>query len=198
MEYKEVLNFWFGEGDAPFDENAMKLWFEASPETDQIIKEKFLSFVSLAGEGNLSSWQETPDGMLANIVLLDQFSRNIYRGLSAAFRYDQLALALCKKGLARNDDQHLKPHHRLFFYMPLEHSENLEDQEESLFRFNQLSKEAPPNLAGFYDNLFQYAHVHFEIIARFGRFPYRNAVLGRLSTPEEIEWLSKEGVRFGQ
>lgn len=211
MDHMKVLDFWF-KGAALVDDNAlsnnkvsseiedelMAMWFEGSEETDLIIKDQFQFYVSMAGEGTLLSWQETPQGMLANILLLDQFTRNIYRGLGAAFRYDEFALALCKKGMAVSQDQALPLIQRVFFYMPLQHAENLEDQEESLFRFSQLCEKAPLDQAGFYENMFRYARAHFDIIAQFGRFPYRNAALGRLSTKEEMDWLAKEGVRFGQ
>lgn len=211
MDYMKVLNFWFEDADLMGDKTVshnktnsgindklMALWFEGGEETDRLIKEQFQFYVSMAGEGKLLSWPASPEGSLANILLLDQFTRNIYRGLAAAFRYDEFALAICKKGLGASQDQALPLLWRVFFYMPLQHSENIEDQEESLFRFSQLCEKASLDCAGFYENIFRYARVHFDIIDRFGRFPHRNAALGRLSTQEEIAWLAKEGLRFGQ
>lgn len=199
MNYIEVLDFWFGESESPqMDEKRMSMWFEGKEDIDAIIRERFLPSVSLAGAGKLGKWLESPKGTLAYILLLDQFSRNIYRGLSAAFRYDQLALAICKKGLSKSYDQALTPIQRVFFYLPLEHAENMEDQEESLFLSSQLCAQSDVDSAGIYENFYRYAHIHFDIIKQFGRFPYRNAVLGRLSTPEEITWLSNDAMRFGQ
>lgn len=199
MEYIEVLDFWFGDTpDAPISEQRLAMWFEGGEEVDEIIRERFLPVVSLAGAGKLTEWLESPTGVLAQILLLDQFTRNIYRGLSAAFRYDQLALALCKKGLSKGYDQALTPIQRVFYYLPLEHSENSEDQQESLFLFSQLCEQADLSSAGIFENFYRFAHIHVDVIKQFGRFPYRNAVLGRLSTPEEIVWLSQGAMRFGQ
>lgn len=199
MDYTQIIDFWFEGKDNPQSNEAlMRLWFEGSDDTDRIIQTRFQSYVSMAGEGKLTLWLDEPLGTLACILLLDQFSRNIYRGLAAAFRYDEFALALCKKGLASGQDQLIEPIYRIFFYMPLQHSENIEDQEESLFRFDQLCSQAKDQDIGFYENFYQYAHIHFDIIKKFGRFPYRNAVLGRLNTQEESQWLASDVPRFGQ
>ncbi|GHA48557.1 DUF924 family protein [Photobacterium aphoticum] len=198
-EYQEVLDFWFGDmnEEVPLsDRNA--LWFQGNTETDALIARRFQHLVSLAGTGALSAWSETPKGTLALIILLDQFSRNIYRGLSAAFRYDALALALCKRGLAKNQDLQLSPIERVFFYLPLEHSEALEDQEEAVFRFERLRQAVTPVNSEMFDGFYQYAVSHHEVVKRFGRFPHRNAVYGRLSTEEELHWLLDGGQRFGQ
>ncbi|MCC4797964.1 hypothetical protein BCT30_04155 [Enterovibrio norvegicus] len=199
MDYIEVLDFWFGDADAPqSDDERQSLWFRGKGETDSIIRERFLPYVSMAGEGRFAQWLDSPEGSLANIILLDQFSRNIYRGLSAAFRYDEFALALCKRGLASAQDEQLPLIQRAFFYMPLQHSEHLEDQEEALFRYSQLCESAGPGLEGMFDHFYRHARIHHDIVKRFGRFPHRNASLGRLSTEDEIQWLADGGARFGQ
>ncbi|MEH6529724.1 MAG: DUF924 family protein [Photobacterium frigidiphilum] len=198
-EYQQVLDFWFGEldGEVPKnDKNA--LWFKGDKETDTLITEQYRDLMSRAGRGELGKWAETPKGALALIILLDQFTRNIYRGLSAAFRYDSLALAICKRGLAKNQDEELTPIERVFFYLPLEHSETQEDQEECVFRFDRLRQTVLPENAVIFDGFYQYAISHHDVIKLFGRFPHRNAVHGRLSTPEEMHWLNGGGQRFGQ
>lgn len=198
-EYQEVLDFWFGEvGEEMTVEDHSQLWFGGSPETDVLITNRFRDTVSCAGLGELSHWSKEPQGTLALIVLLDQFTRNIYRGLGAAFRYDSLALALCKRGLAQNQDLELTPIERVFFYLPLEHSEVMEDQEEAVFRYDRLRQSVTPAHSRKFDEFYQYALSHYEVIKRFGRFPHRNSVYGRLSTQEELDWLHKGGQRFGQ
>ncbi|MFD2180091.1 DUF924 family protein [Veronia pacifica] len=199
MDKNEILHFWFGEleGDVT-KENRQKLWFTGGQDVDQQIKDKFQDIVSQAGQGKLTEWMDTPEGMLALIVLLDQFTRNIYRGIGAAFRHDEFALAICKKGLAKGFDSRLPAIQRVFFYLPLEHSESLEDQEESLFRFSQLAKLVAPEHKAVFENFFDFAKKHHDIIAQFGRFPHRNSTLGRLSSEEEIRWLNEGGARFGQ
>lgn len=198
-DYQAVLDFWFGELDEEVTVNNQNtLWFQGGEETDRLIAEQFQPLVSQAGLGQLSHWANEPRGSLALIILLDQFTRNIYRGLSAAFRYDSLALAICKRGLANNQDESLRPIERVFFYLPLEHSEAVEDQEEAVFRFDRLRQSVSPAHAVIFDGFYQYAVSHHEIVKRFGRFPHRNAVHGRLSTQEELEWLQASGQRFGQ
>ena len=198
-EYQQVLDFWFGELDKEVtitDKNA--LWFKGEEETDKLIADKFQHLVSQAGRGGLGHWTTTAKGSLALIILLDQFSRNIYRGLSAAFRYDSLAQAICKRSLAQNRDEELTPIERVFLYLPLEHSEAIEDQEESVFCFNQLRQAISPENAIIFEGFYQYAVSHRDVVKKFGRFPHRNAALGRLSTQEELRWLSNGGQRFGQ
>ncbi|RXJ74756.1 hypothetical protein CS022_00540 [Veronia nyctiphanis] len=199
MDKTEVLNFWFGELDGDVTkESRQKLWFTGGQDVDQEITERFQDIVSQAGQGRLTDWMETPDGTLALIILLDQFTRNIYRGLGAAFRHDEYALAVCKKGLAKGFDAELPAIQRVFFYLPLEHSELLEDQEESLFRFSQLIKAVDEQHKLMFENFYHFAEEHHDIVARFGRFPHRNSTLGRLSSEKEIQYLSGGGARFGQ
>lgn len=198
-EYQQVLDFWFGELDKDItktDKNA--LWFKGDEKTDKLIADKYQHLVSQAGRGGLSHWGETAKGSLALIILLDQFTRNIYRGLSAAFRYDSLALAICKRSLAKNQDEGLSPIERVFLYFPLEHSEFIEDQEECVFHFDQLRHLISPENAVIFEGFYQYAISHHDVVKKFGRFPHRNAANGRLSTQDELAWLSNGGQRFGQ
>ncbi|MGF1724147.1 DUF924 family protein [Photobacterium nomapromontoriensis] len=198
-EYQDVLDFWFGESDNEVvSPERNQLWFQGGKETDVMIAQRFQRLVSRAGLGELNHWTQEPKGTLALIILLDQFSRNIYRGLSAAFRYDALALALCKRGLALNQDLKLDPIERVFFYLPLEHSEALEDQEEAVFNFDRLRQVVTPSDASTFEGFYQYAVSHHDVIKQFGRFPHRNAANGRLSTQEELNWLNGGGQRFGQ
>nr|WP_086940405.1 DUF924 family protein [Thaumasiovibrio occultus] len=199
QEYQEILDFWFGELDEEVTTlNRNKLWFQGSEKIDAEIRERFQPLMARASLGKLAHWCSEPKGTLALLILLDQFSRNIYRGLSAAFRHDIYALAICRKGLAANQDQALTPIERVFFYLPLEHSENLEDQEESLFRFDQLRTGVSWGNRQMFEGFYQYARQHHVIIERFGRFPHRNAALGRLSTSEELQWLKGGANRFNQ
>lgn len=198
-EYQFILDYWFGKLNGEVtQENKHALWFLGGKEQDQAIATQFQTWVSRAGKGELNYWSESAKGRLALIILLDQFPRNIYRGLNAAFRYDPLVLALCKHGLALNQDLELAPIERAFFYLPLEHSEDIEDQQESVFRFDQLRKQVQLEHRPMFNSFYDYANSHFQIIGLFGRFPYRNAVQGRLSTEQELAWLRNTGTRFGQ
>ncbi|MBF8302770.1 MAG: hypothetical protein HW396_1051, partial [Candidatus Dadabacteria bacterium] len=154
--------------------------------------------LELAVGGKLKSWENTPRGTLALIILLDQFSRNIYRGTAKAFSQDSLALYVCLRGIEKGFDKRLHPVERLFLYMPLEHSEDLEMQKKSVEYFSMLEKlfPAPPSLASMVSEFKKYAGMHYVIIERFGRFPHRNEILGRKSTPEEIEFLKQPGSSF--
>jgi len=194
----EILDFWFGRknDDASTAEAQAKLWWSKDIEIDTTIRTRYAGLVDTAAQGLLSAWQETPQGELARIILLDQFPRNIYRGTPRSFAYDAQALTWSLEGLARRSDQALRPVERVFFYLPLEHAEDLDHQERSVALFRRLRDEVPlaqrPTFVGFLD----YANRHRDIVARFGRFPHRNAVLGRTSTPAEEAFLSQPGSSF--
>ena len=173
---------WFGEPDAP----------ELIPQTDELIRERYGELTLAAARGALSAWESSPRRRLALIVLLDQFSRNIYRGSARAYAQDLQALSLTVSGMQLGADATLDPVERLFFYMPLMHAESLDVQEESVAAFRRLVEEAPAELRRTFESNLQYAIQHRGIIARFGRFPLRNRVLGRESTPDEVEWLANE------
>lgn len=196
-----VLEFWFGPGadDESVLAERKQVWFSSRPQTDREIRERFAGLVRGAAAGDLDDWSATPRGRLAMIVLLDQFPRNLYRGTGDAFRHDGLALRLCIDGIDAGVDRQLSLTRRVFFCMPLQHSESLEIQQRSVAVFEALADEACPEavaraLADFAD----YARRHRDIVARFGRFPHRNAALGRSSTAEEIEFLDGGGPSFGQ
>lgn len=188
----EVLTFWFG---APGEDTSYaacrKLWFGKAPEFDRAIAERFRSLIEQAAAGQLDSWQRTSQGALALLILLDQFPRNLYRGTPQAFASDLKALAVAKTAIDRKFDQELAPLQRIFVYLPLEHSEMLPNQMRSVALFEKLSADAPE-----LQDTFDYAIKHRDVIDRFGRFPHRNAILGRFSTPEEIEFLQQPGSSF--
>lgn len=194
-----VLDFWFGEIDdelAP--EKQGKLWYAATAEQDLEIMAKFESLVEQAAAGQLEQWQEHPRGSLALIVLLDQMTRNIYRGTAKAFAFDQFALKYCLEGIDRGYDQSLCLIEKCFYYHPLEHCESLEMQNLCLIKFNELEDEYfQPRHLNVIQNALNFANQHADIIEKFGRFPHRNKVLSRVSSSEELDYL-QTAKRFGQ
>ncbi|SHI09916.1 DUF924 family protein [Ferrimonas marina] len=200
MDINHVIDFWFGRLDSeglPV-EPMNKLWFGASELTDSAIRLHFGKLHRQAVEGELGHWLQSAEGRLALIILLDQFSRNIFRGKAEAFAYDATALALCKQGIELGLDKQLALSQRLFFYMPLQHSEQLEDQLIGVAMLERmmagLSGPAREQVA----STLRFQKAHLEIIERFGRFPHRNAVLGRRESEEERAYLAQGGARFGQ
>ncbi len=187
---EQVLNFWFGELASPedFPEKHSKMWFRGGPQVDKEIHDRFETLVLKAKNQELAHWKETPRGRLALIILFDQFSRNMYRGTPRAFEFDPMALQLALEGIEQGVECELFPAERVFLYMPLQHAEDLSIQELSVKKFNQLANEAPSLPFDIYAD---YAVKHYLVIAEFGRFPYRNVILGRESTDKEIEFLQK-------
>ena len=151
-----------------------------------------------AARGEFAAWASSPKRRLALILLFDQVPRNAYRGTAAAFAFDREALALTVEGMQLAADVALDPVERIFFYLPLEHAESLEVQNAAVDAFDRLVREAPAELRGYCEYCGKYARQHRDIIAKFGRFPHRNRVLDRESTPVELEWLSSGGATFGQ
>jgi uncharacterized protein (DUF924 family) len=189
----EILDFWFGYLPGPdyFPEQKMDVWFAATPEIERQIRYYFSQDVISAGLGEYNNWRETPRGRLALILLLDQIPRHIYRGTPQAFVLDRMAQILVLEGLQRGDDMYLYPIERAFFYLPLEHSEDLSMQNLSVASFQRLVAQTPWEIRPPMLDFLQYAMIHRDEIARFGRFPYRNAILGRESTPEEVLYLTQ-------
>lgn len=200
----DLLFFWFG--PRPYTaarvQQHSRLWFgapdapELTPQTDELIRERYADVTLAAERGELSAWESSPRRRLALILLLDQFSRNMYRGSARAFAQDLQALSLTVSGMQIGADAALDPVERLFFYMPLMHAENLDVQEESVAAFRRLLEEAPAELRRTFEGNLRSAVLHRDIITRFGRFPRRNRALGRESTPDEVEWLATEGDEF--
>jgi len=187
---QEVLDFWFGApGSAPFGK-PRDCWFTKSAATDELIRDRFGGAVEEALRGELRHWADGESrGALALILLLDQFTRNIFRDSARAFAGDEEALAVARQLVGEGRDRRLAPIERWFAYLPFEHSESIDDQRESLRLFGELARE------GLTEPL-AWAQKHHDVIARFGRYPHRNALLGRPSTAEEIEFLGQPGSRF--
>jgi uncharacterized protein (DUF924 family) len=193
---EEVLAFWFGEEHNTPGPQRLRFWFAGEPATDRLIQERFGLAVEAALAGDCKSWPATPPGTLALILLLDQFPRNIFRRSPRAYAGDAQALALCCQGLADGQDRQLALTERAFFYLPLEHAEDLRMQERSVEMFESLLSAATPEWREVGQGFLDYAIRHRDIIARFGRFPHRNDVLGRPSTPEETAFLKEPGSSF--
>ena len=202
-DIETVLRFWFGGGDDDGDRDLArvakaqeKLWWGGDRDTDELIRRRFAPLHAKAARGALDDWQRTPHGRLALILVLDQFSRNLYRGTPAAFAQDPRARRLCAEGLATQVDRKLGLLERVFFYLPLEHAESREDQARSVAVYEALGEHAPVSLRGLLDDYTKFAKDHRDVIARFGRFPHRNAILGRESTAEEQNFLAQPGSSF--
>jgi uncharacterized protein (DUF924 family) len=196
----EILEWWFGDTarDARKVPGRMGFWFSGTAAQDAEMRRRWGAQVAAASESRLDHWTPSPRGRLAVLLLLDQFRRNLFRGTPEAFRRDGRARYLMRDGVSRMMDLKLAPIERVFFYMPLQHSESLDDQELAVDRFLQLEREVASELQSTFADFRKYAQRHRDIIARFGRFPYRNAILGRRSTSEETAWLKHGGETFGQ
>ena len=194
----EILSFWFGENVlAGSWQDRVDIWFSGGPELDEGIRRRFGDVYAAAGAGKLMPWANRAYGRLALIILLDQFSRNIHRGQAEAFEYDPLALKLALDGVQEGHDRQLLPIERLFAYMPMMHAEDLDIQRQALAFFTALVDEAS-NEYPFLTGALNSAQEHCDIIEQFGRFPHRNAVLGRTPTAEEDAFLAGGGANFGQ
>ena len=185
---RDRMAFWFGGGDDRADLESM----------DRAIEQRFGSLVAEASRGELDGWAQTPRERLALILLLDQFRRNVHRGSPQAFTCDARALDLTLNGLEQGMHRSLTAIERVFFMMPLQHSEQLDDQERSVREFEALHDALPAHLKTVFRGFADYAILHRDIIARFGRFPHRNAILGRTSTAEESDYLADDAPTFGQ
>ena len=192
----EVLSFWFGEDYKPgVDPEFRREWFVKDPEFDSLIAEKFGDDIEPAVRGDYDDWAETPQGRMALILLLDQFPRNLFRGSPRSWTQDYLAQMHTLEGIERGHDEALSVVERSFFYLPLEHSEDLRLQELSVEKY-QLLADLDPDLAAGDGGFLDYAVRHHEIIERFGRFPHRNEVIGRPSTDEELAFLEQPNSSF--
>lgn len=172
----EVIRFWF-------EETAPPQWFQKNPEFDDLVRRRFLSVYEAAREGRYDSWAQDAEGALALCIVLDQFPRHMFRDTPQAFMTDDQALSIVRDAIGKGFDQVLEPVKRGFLYLPFQHSEELAEQERSLKLYTAMKNENP---AGYI-----YAVRHHEAIARFGRFPHRNRILGRESTSEELEFLKE-------
>ena len=188
---RSVLDFWFGAPDDPDHGRPREAWFRKDDAYDAAIRARFGALVERAIDGALAHWRRTPLEALAEIVVLDQFPRNAVRGTPRAFAGDRRALAAARALVAGGGDRTLLAVHRQFAYLPFEHAEDRAAQAESMRLFRGLAAEHP-ECAG----LVEWADKHRVIVERFGRFPHRNLVLGRVSTAEEIEFLKGPGSGF--
>lgn len=195
--YEEIIKFWFGRVEETVvpSENRARIWFGESPEVDAEIKKKFTEDLDLAASGKRLEWEKEPRGQLALIITLDQFSRHLYRDTPKAYAQDDYALSICTQGMEIQNDHALSLIERVFYYFPLLHSEHLGYQEKSISAYQMLVELAFPETQVIYESFFKFANHHYSIVRRFGRFPQRNAILGRESTEEEIKYL-KEAERF--
>jgi uncharacterized protein (DUF924 family) len=210
-----VREFWFGQlltgslqRRSDMDLRAQELarrievWFPTDPalmsERDEVIRSEFQELVDRAARGELANWADSPRRRLSLILLLDQFPRQIFRGTPRAFACDPDGLALSLSGMQSAADGALNIVERMFFYIPLQHAESTEVQEESVAAYRRLLEECPPEMKPSFESSLQSALEHRELILRFGRFPHRNAILGRESTPDEEAYLESTPERFGQ
>ncbi len=194
-----VLAFWFGEArsDAEAAKRQHDLWFQKSSATDRMIAERFLPLLTALASGLAYEWAgQGARQRLAAIIVLDQFSRNIFRGDKLSFAHDRMALGLTKDGLMRGEDKGLSEIEKVFFYLPLEHSERMADQDLSVDLYAKLAAGGEADFKAMLDSTLDYAKRHRAIIQKFGRFPHRNEILQRRSTPEEVEFLTKPGSGF--
>jgi len=198
-EIERIFGFWFGVcgPDGAIDSSRRKMWFKRGAKYDVDIVERFGALHERASRSELCpGWGTTVRGRLALILLLDQFSRHIHRGTAQAFAQDPAAQQLALAGIDDATDLQLAPVQRAFFYLPLEHAEDRALQARSVKCYEQLAKDVAENWRKDYESFLDYARRHRAVIERFGRFPHRNAVLGRSSTPDEVAFLAQPGSSF--
>lgn len=195
---EQVLEFWFGPeaGNLQIASGQNKLWFGKSPQQDRVVADRFGETLVAARAGKLDHWVGSPHGRLALIIVLDQFPHHIHRDQPLAFATDAQALGLALAALAADEGRRLRRIERVFLYLPLEHAESLAVQEQSVALYDALHREAATEERALFARFLDYARRHRDVVARFGRFPHRNAILGRRSTPGEIEFLQQPGARF--
>ena len=194
MNSQQVLDFWF-DGDMP-GKAQIKRWWYKDPDADADIAARFSDLVTEVHQHLGDKWSETAEGRLAAIICLDQFPRNIFRDQPQSFYYDEKALELCRQGIDVGAYHELPLLWQSFFFMPLMHSEALSDQNDCVEWFTRLVDQADGALKEYLVGSLDFARRHQEIVQRFGRYPHRNAILGRKSTPEELAFLSQPGSSF--
>jgi uncharacterized protein (DUF924 family) len=196
--WQPLLEWWFGTSESAREVAAQKgkLWFGKRDSQDLEARERFGDWVEQALAGGLTEWAQRPEGWLALVLLLDQLPRMIFRDSPKSFSGDLRAQALVAQGIAADFDRQLRPIQRVFIYLVFEHSENLAVQNECISRYSDLVAQQPEDDRALFTDYLDYAEKHQKVIAQFGRFPHRNAVVGRESTAEELVFLSKPGSRF--
>ncbi|KIG13819.1 putative transmembrane protein [Enhygromyxa salina] len=199
-QVETILRYWFGELDGPADIDRSKnaLWWAGDPATDADIRARFGELVTQATRGALGHWADSPRGALALIILLDQFTRNLGRGTGDAYLGDAMALEVCEQAIAAGLDKQLRPIERSFMYMPMMHAEDVAVARRSLEVYTELSSDiAALGVEGYPDSR-AHAVTHANIVLQFGRYPHRNELLGRTSSPEELAFMADGGPTFGQ
>jgi uncharacterized protein (DUF924 family) len=193
-----LLGFWFGSAtdDADVAASQAKLWWQHDPATDAEVRRRFEGLAELAATGCLDGWTQTPRGRLALVLLHDQVPRNVWRGTPRAFATDALARSMARPAYDSIEENELRPIQRVFLYLPLEHAEDLALQDEAVHRMRALASGVPTGWRDAFDLFVDYAERHRDVIARFGRFPHRNAILGRATTVEEAAFLEQPGSSF--
>ena len=194
-----ILHYWFdySADRASVLQTRMPIWFGGNFELDRVIAHRFTGIVARLASGEALRWAEQgPRERLAAIIALDQFSRQIFRDTPAAYENDALALKLAREGVQREEDYQLKPVERWFFYMPFEHSESSTDQRRSVEKFDELLSHATPDYRAYLATAQDYAKRHAKVIAKFGRFPHRNEILGRTTTSAEKAFLKRNAGGF--
>ncbi|WP_077044169.1 DUF924 family protein [Pseudomonas sp. KK4] len=196
--WQPLLQWWFGDARSAKEVAAQKgkLWFGKRDSQDLEARTRFGELVDQALAGGLTEWAQRPEGWLALVLLLDQLPRMLFRDSPKAFSGDSQAQALVAQGIAADFDRQLQPIQRVFIYLVLEHCEHLAVQNECISRYIDLVAQQPESDKALFTDYLNYAEKHRKVIAQFGRFPHRNAVLGRESTAEELAFLSKPGSRF--
>ena len=196
--WQPLLEWWFGNAESPIETAAEKgkLWFGKRDSQDLEAQTRFGDWVEQALAGGLTDWAQRPDGWLALVLLLDQLPRMIFRDTPQSFAGDPRAQALVAQGITADFDRQLRPIQRVFIYLVFEHCENLAVQNEAVSRYIDLVAQQPEAERKLFTDYLNYAEKHQQVIARFGRFPHRNAVVGRESTAEELAFLSGPGSRF--
>ena len=188
---RALLDVWFGPPGDSLREEHREIWFKSTPEHDAMLREMFLADYRRAAAGELADWEEMPESALALVLLLDQIPRNIFRGDPRTYATDAMARAVAERAMAGGYDRELPHHWCKFFYMPLHHSENLADQLRATELVGALPHDGVSEHRDRRGGVRRYGMPYLEVIARFGRFPHRNAILGRESTAEEIAFLAE-------
>lgn len=189
--YEDILKFWFGRVEDTIvpSENRARIWFGESDEIDDEIRDRFQAEFDSVMTGDTNGWLSLPRGQLASIIILDQFSRHLFRNTPKAYAQDSKALDICHHGVRKEIDHELSLIERVFYYFPLLHAEHLGYQEQSVRAYQTLAEIAFSETRVIYDSFLKFANHHYTLIQRFGRFPQRNAILGRQSTDEELVYL---------
>lgn len=196
----DIVAFWLSDSrDSPDRADACRgWWYEGGPAVDEAIRARFGDLVPRACARELMDWRDTPQGALALVLLLDQFTRNLYRGTVGAYAGDPCAFEVVRHAIDRRLDRELHPVARIWLYHPFHHSEEVAEQDRGLELLRALRQHAAPDWHAYVERSIEGWTRHRDVVARFGRFPHRNAVLGRESTAEELAHLAADGRRFGQ